>query len=404
MWYQRDYLSWLRKEFSKRQEDYVSTDVTLTATNKSDRPRDGDQRTRPVDGEVSPALEALRKYREGNVLLIGNPGLGKTTTIRRFMVEQALLAEDRPSIEIPVLVELKYLKSSASIMGLIKWFLNRCGGDISEKEVSKELRSGRMLVLFDGLNELRSDDAHADLSRFLEDFLQCTPMVFTSRNTRTAATRGVNTRLIMKGLSYSQRQEFVRKSLGEDADQMLVELRKRSSTLGETPLLLKMLCDVYRRHRNIPHSLGLVFREWTGDYSKFLAREPRGTAEDRKIWPKLMAYLAFAMTEGESSIYSQLAVSKEGAIQILTGFLEEQKWGNPGRDAARFIDQLVDCYLLKESEGGQIGFIHQLVQEYFTAEKLVNILPDMQDDDLITNWLNYVKWTEPIVFRAEISA
>ncbi|MFC1833552.1 HEAT repeat domain-containing protein [Thermodesulfobacteriota bacterium] len=403
MWIQRDYLSWLREDFSKREEDYVSTDVTLPATNKSDRPREGEQRTRPDDGEVSPALEALRKYREGNVLLVGNPGLGKTTTIRRFMLEQALRAQDRPSIETPVLVEPKYLKSSTSIMGLITWFLNRCGGDISEKEISNELRSGRMLVLFDGLNELRSDDARADLSRFLEEFWQFTPMVFTSRNTRTAATRGVNTRLVMKGLSYPQREEFVRKSLGEDADKMLVELQKRSSTLGETPLLLKMLCDVNRRRRNIPHNLGLVFREWTEDYSELVAQEPRGTAEDRKIWPKIMAYLAFAMTEGESSTYAQLAVSKEGAIRILTRCLEEQKWGNPGRGAARFIDQLVDCHLLKESEGGQIEFIHQLVQEYYTAEKLVNILPDMQDYDLTTNWLNYVKWTEPICMAMELA-
>ena len=399
----QDYLRWLRDDFSKGQEGYVSTDVTLSVANKSDRPRVGEDTTRPEGGEVSTALEALRKYREGNVLLVGNPGFGKTTTIRRFMLEQALSAEDRPSIETPVLVEPKYLKSSTSIMGLITWFLNRCGTDVSEKEVSNELRSGRMLVLFDGLNELRSDDAHADLSRFVEEFFQCTPMVFTSRNTRTAVTRGVNTRLVMKGLSYPQREEFVRKSLGEDADKVLVELQKRSSTLGETPLLLKMLCDVYRRHRNIPHNLGLVFREWTEDYSEFVARELRGTSEDRKIWPKLMAYLAFAMTEGESSTYAQLAVSKEGAIQILTRFLGEKKWGNPGRDAARFIDQLVDCHLLKESEGGQVEFIHQLVQEYYTAEKLVNILPDMHDDDLTTNWLNYVKWTEPICISMELS-
>lgn len=395
-----EYLRWLRETYCEKQGEYISTDITEPTKGKPDRAGEGALANCPEEGEISPALDALRKYREGNVILVGNPGLGKTTTVRRFMLEQAVRAENRSAAEIPILVEPKYHSSSKSIMGLIVSFLNRSGNDFSEKMVRKALSAGRLLLLFDGLNEIPSDDALRDLSCFLDEFSEYTPMVFTSRDVGTTGAKGIKIRLVMKGLSVAQREKFVRKSLGAEADKMLLALQKLSPTLGETPLLLKTLCHVFRKRGRLPHNLGLIFREWIADYT---AQELRGTEEDRRMWPKLTSYLAFAMTEGDSALYARLSVSKERAVQILTDFLEDKKWGNPGDQAERFLDQLLKCYLLQITGESAVEFPHQLLQDYFAAEYLLNVLPERSDEDVRSNWLNYVKWTEPICMTMELA-
>lgn len=43
-----------------------------------------------------------------------------------------------------------------------------------------------------------------------------------------------------------------------------------------------------------------------------------------------------------------------------------------------------------------IEFRHQLIQEYYAAEYLLRILPTLRDEQLKRDYLNYLKWTEPV--------
>ncbi|NER99707.1 MAG: hypothetical protein F6J86_38855, partial [Symploca sp. SIO1B1] len=52
--------------------------------------------------------------------------------------------------------------------------------------------------------------------------------------------------------------------------------------------------------------------------------------------------------------------------------------------------------------GNQIGFCHQLLQEYYTAESLLQRLKNLSDQQLKWDYLNYLKWTEPLALMMEL--
>ncbi len=55
-------------------------------------------------------LEGLQKYAPNHVLLVGHPGLGKSTALLRLLVATAQQALQNPQSQIPVLVELRTYK------------------------------------------------------------------------------------------------------------------------------------------------------------------------------------------------------------------------------------------------------------------------------------------------------
>lgn len=60
------------------------------------------------------------------------------------------------------------------------------------------------------------------------------------------------------------------------------------------------------------------------------------------------------------------------------------------------LDDLLKYHLLQNRKADQIEFRHQLIQEYYAAEELLRRLPHLSDEELKRNYLNYLKWTEPV--------
>jgi hypothetical protein len=80
-------------------------------------------------------------------------------------------------------------------------------------------------------------------------------------------------------------QEFVRTYLPEKGEQMLQQLGYRLQELGETPFILKMLCDVFVREAEIPKSRGELFRLFHSTVNKLKEeKEVVPVAERLRIW------------------------------------------------------------------------------------------------------------------------
>ena len=58
--------------------------------------------------------------------------------------------------------------------------------------------------------------------------------------------------------------------------------------------------------------------------------------------------------------------------------------------------------MIQLGANNQIEFRHQLIQEYYTAESLLKLLPSLGDDELKREYLNYLKWTEPLALMLEL--
>ncbi len=412
-------------------------------------------------------LDGLRKYADSHVLLIGRPGSGKSTALARLLLESAQthleinfqanresrlkttespahspfqrtsamsqgidsLADSVNNAAIPVLVELRYYQTS--ILDLIRDFLKRHHILLSNCEIEQLLFDGQFLLLVDGVNELPSEAARGDLQKFRQDYRNTTPMVFTTRDLGVGGDLGIEQKLQMQPLTEEQMWEFVCGYLPEQGEEMLKQLSGRLRELGETPLLLWMLCSVFVDNQNqVPANLGSVFRRFTEIYNNKLKQDIPVSDESRRWWRRLLQHLAWVMMQGGTSptdcrdaklppfgrSYANavstgglalstteilVAIPKQQARDILTQFLKEQDYHQP-RDAEVWLDDLLKHHLIQVGTDNQIEFRHQLLQEYYAAERLLLELPNLSDEQLQWDYLNYLKWTEPVALMMQL--
>ncbi|NEO09993.1 HEAT repeat domain-containing protein [Moorena sp. SIO3I8] len=406
------YLASIRQDYAQWWHVYTLTDVEdrkrkeqqatpglfnfdlMVQTIKSEQPQRDQNRE---ETERLPVLAGLRKYAAEHVLLVGRPGSGKSTALVRLLGDEGI--QDK----IPVLVELRYYQTS--VLELVKHFLeSHLGQPLDSKEIEKLLFDRQFLLLIDGVNELPSEAARLDLTKFRQKYQKTTPMIFTTRDLGVGGDLGIEKKLEMQPLSAAQMSEFVRKHLPQQGEQMLTQLGDRLREFGQTPLLLMMLCALFQDKGDIPSNLGLVFRSFTQFYSEKIKQDVNVSEESREFWPDLLQQLGFVMTTGNNPDQPEdisVAIPKTKAEEILTNYLLKKAVVNPNVCAKTWLDDLLNHHLIQPS-GELIEFRHQLIQEYYTAEYLWKQLPSLSDQELQQNYLNYLKWTEPLVLMLQL--
>ncbi|NEO72007.1 HEAT repeat domain-containing protein [Moorena sp. SIO3H5] len=408
------YLASIRDSYAQWWQVYTLTDVEgrkpkqqqptpvlfdfglMVQTIKSEQPQRDENREQDENREKTerlPVLDGLRKYAEDHVLLVGRPGSGKSTALVRLLGDKGIPGK------IPVLVELRYYQTS--VLELVRNFIKRHDVLLDSTDIERLLFEGQFWLLIDGVNELPSEDARVDLTQFRKDYQKRTPMIFTTRDLGVGGDLGIEKKFEMQPLSAAQMSEFVRKYLPEKGEQMLEQLGDRLREFGQTPLLLKMLCALFQDHGEIPSNLGLVFRSFTQFYSDNIKQDIKVSRESKLLWPKLLQELGFVMTAGDNPKEITVAIPKTKAEEILTDYLGKKPVVNSNVCPETLVDDLLNHHLLQQS-GDLIEFRHQMIQEYYTAEYLLKQLPSISDQELQQNYLNYLKWTEPLVLMLQL--
>ncbi|MFM7600461.1 MAG: HEAT repeat domain-containing protein, partial [Pseudanabaena sp.] len=345
------------------------------------------------------------KYAGHHVLLVGSPGSGKSTALARLLLQEAENALEDQQAKIPVLVELRYLPSEAnesSVCDRILAFMHKHDPslDIDEARIKKLLRQGRLLLLVDGVNELPSDRGRVMVNQFRELYQKTCPMIFTTRELSAGGDLGIAKRLEMQPLTEPQMEQFVMAYLPTQGERLLRQLSGRLREFGQTPLLLWMLCSLFQQSEQIPPNLGMVFRAFTVVYGDRIKQDVTLSKDSRAWWGRLLQYLAFKMTCCENLTDAQVAISRREAEQILVKFLRG-KVEFADDCAVRWLEDLLKHHLIQISND-RIEFRHQLIQEYYAAEWLLRLLPSLSDARLQHDYLNYLKWTEPLALMLEL--
>ncbi|NEO54024.1 MAG: hypothetical protein F6K54_13620 [Okeania sp. SIO3B5] len=444
----RDYAKWwevytltdVRGKKSLEQQQHISPLLDLGLMVQTVESEEKQRERQEEKIERLTVLEGLRKYAPNHVLLVGRPGSGKSTALARLLLEEAekLRSPLSPPLErgetretpafqrkdegqttetsletgetgktppflrgvggdlgsIPILIELRY--SQSSILSRIQAFIHKHHPTINIDTATLEtwLRKGEFLLLFDGFNEMASEAARQEVRTFRQDYPR-TAMVFTTRDLSLGGDLGIEKRLEMQPLTESQMQEFVCVYLPEHGEKLWQQLQGRLRELGETPMFLLMLCSVFGYKKVIPANLGLVFRSFTKTYSSRLKQDVPVDESSRRWWDRLLQELAWVMTNGESKTEIMVAISRQKAEEVLTEFLRGEVVA-PTDCAMRWLEDLLEHHLIQVGDDGEISFRHQLLQEYYVAERLLWQLSGLSDYELQWDYLNYLKWTEVV--------
>jgi HEAT repeat protein/energy-coupling factor transporter ATP-binding protein EcfA2 len=357
--------------------------------------------------EQLPVLDGLRKYALGDqrehVILAGRPGSGKSTALQQLRL--ALATEGL----VPVLVQLK---GDRSVPEMIQGEFRRAKQRVTLEQIDDWLLAGsetslqgnQLVLLLDGVNEIPTDDLRRDLATFREQN-STVPMIFTTRDLALGGDLGISRRLEMKPLTVLQMQKFVGQRLPDVGGKLLEQLSDRLREIAETPLLLKMLCNVFGTKGQIPENKGELFRWFDQEYDNFKGRPP--VSEDsRRFKSEILQHLAFVMMTGDPSKPTEfwLTIDRGVAEREIEKFLRERQESDAPSKSKEWLEDLLEYHLLQvAADASQVEFHHQLFQEYYAAEKLLSMFYDDHSDIAIEQrfqhfYLNYLKWTEVIGF------
>jgi len=404
------YLQSLVESYKKQQHLYTLTDLQVEVRVEKP-PEDSSQPPSPENKpetkiERLEVLAGLRKYvQQGKVLLVGKPGSGKSTVLQRFRWKWASEALEEGDRQIPVLVQLR---SDRSILEAICAEFRQAKLRVCPEEVDDLLLDGRLLLLLDGVNEMPSQQRRQELQLFHDDNPD-TPMIFTTRDLALGGSLGIEKKLEMCALTEPQMREFVHKHLPQHGDLLLGQLRDRLREIAETPLLLEMMCKVFKNTRKIPQSKGELFQEFDRQYDEF--KGGASVSEDfRRFKSEVLQQLAFVMLQGDSQRPTDgwVAISRDRAEGILECWLRDRGVVDAPTKAKEWLEDLLEHHLLQvAAKPEEIEFHHQLFQEYYAARALLKLLVerhiDAIDDERLQHfYLNYFKWTEPLAFMLSL--
>lgn len=360
-----------------------------------------------ADSEARPDSEAKPKIRTLNlipgiqeyakvepVLLVGSPGMGKSSALLRCLVEYAKQELAKPEPErIPVLIQLRRYQGNlvssddpAGMLALIKNALKpKFKRGIAISEIEDWLFEGRLILLLDGLNEMPSSSVRTQLRSFCEDLDQ-TPLICSTRESGVGDL-GISRKLVIQPPDSKEINRFLCECIPTAQVQKVESLLNRDRReLNRTPFVLWMLYHVIQETGTVPATLGEAFRKFFRFFKGRLEAAPV-TDDRRQAWDRWLRHLAFTMLSSPDPQDPGLVIAEEDAEAVLF-----EAFPPPYKTPS--LSELLKYHLLQE-ENGKITFHHQLIQEYYAAEALLK-LDNLTDKELKCDYLNHLKWTEPI--------
>lgn len=346
-----------------------------------------------------PILKGIQNYVESeHILLVGSPGVGKSTALLRCLVSFAKEELGKPEPRIPVLVPLKRynirFSSSEDPSGMLTLIRDALKPQLRLKisEVEELLFQKRLILLLDGLNEMPADTVRTQLKAFREECDEI-PLICTKREL-SSGDLGINRRLEVQPPSPPEIERFLRECMPGQAQQVLQLLSRDNRELSRTPFVLWMLYHLFQETGAVVETLGEAFRQFFQSFKKYKEDAPV-TDERRKAWNPWLEHLAFTMLNSPEPSDPGLVIFDDHAEKALA-----ERFGDLHGASSR-IEELLKYHFLERVSDREVSFHHQLIQEYYAAEYLLHYFPELLRDEegetkLKCHYLNYLKWTESI--------
>jgi predicted NACHT family NTPase len=335
------------------------------------------------------------------IVILGDPGSGKSTLLQYIALNWARTPLNNViSQPIPLLIELRtYIRdrNSGQCQDFLEFFHK--GSVIcrlNQRELHEQLKAGKVLVMFDGLDEVfdpaQRDEAITDIHRFTNDYPNVRVIV-TSRiiGYKPQRLRDAEFRhFMLQDLESEQIQDFIYRwhelTFTDEADkvrkrerlQQAINTSKAIGELARKPLLLTMMA-ILNRNQELPRdrpelynqASKLLLHQW--DVEQKLLENPRidSVAIDYKDKQAILRQVAYHMQAADKGLAGNL-IRGEDLEKILTDYLKSIEISQARTVARLLIEQLrsrnfILCFLGADS----YAFVHRTFLEYFCASEFV---------------------------------
>ena len=381
------------EEMEKVEESEALANLS-TALRERSRSFENEEGGRGRGGEVvqrEPALALLR--REPRALVVGAPAQGKSTLLRRWLLEVTERWQERPEDEpVPIYLRLAEWEASPGPAAgrLLRSARERLPqlGEIPSDAVERWLR-GPVLWLLDGIDEIRDPAERARLQDELAATAAQRPEDRWVVSTRPAGepSGGLGSGFVRTELPDLAAEQVAAvlerwEGLLEARGDCPFEARELAGSLHRTPglatvarnaLFLTLIVLFYARQRRLPHDRWEFYGEAESLLRDAWARHRLQRAGDHLpsgYLPQLLERLALDGMERGRVVWSRAELG-----QVTARFLEERGYTGREREqeVGRFLAAAEDLIGVLVAQGPErFGFLHLTFQEYFAARALVN--------------------------------
>jgi len=383
----------------------------------------------------SQRVELHEMLQQRRLVIVGDPGSGKTTFVRRIAsllcrswlgeeagaVKQHLGLEDQP---LPVFVRVSELLAHIAAAGSrqqgplspdaplwIPHFLGTTcidsGLELDQGYFQDALESGNCLVMLDGLDEAPTDEQRKSISRLAEQasntFGRCRFVV----TTRPAAYKH---EVVLSGFTQVQvdslEKEAIDKFLTRWCEALFPEnpqqavkhqhelttaLRSRVEIrrMASNPVMLTALAVVHWNEKRIPEQRADLYESVIGWLSRARKREAGRFPAERCV--SLLQKLALAMQNHQDG--RQVQVPRHWAAGVIATQWRELPVDEQLAAAEKFLaEEELDSGIIV-GRGDHVRFWHLTFQEYLAARGLAALAEDEQRS-ILRKTLYTAEWKE----------
>ena len=378
--------------------------------------REGDQR-QFQSGRQRSTQDGITVANEYQYLMVlGGPGAGKSTFLRRLGLEALKGNKSRFKHQcIPVMLELKQFAGKVNLIQAIAREFEDFGFPPSEKFVTQALKKGKLLLLLDGLDEVPKDRFNAVIDAIQKFAVRYEQNRFVA-SCRAAAYRSGFQRfrdIELADFNDDQIQQFIGNWFSSELDKQSgtaekcwevldQPANKAAKELAQTPLLLTFICLVYNRTQRLPtnrsklydKALDILLEEWAAEKRVQQDEIYQGLNIDlEKVLLSEIAYQGF--------VEDQLFFQQRQLIDSIKWFLADTVDNPKYLDGTAVLDAIaVQQGILVERAEDVFSFSHLTLQEYLTA--LYASQDSEQIEVLVTDHLADQRWREVFLLVAGI--
>ena len=323
-----------------------------------------------------------------NIIIIGSGGTGKSMLMRHLFVN----TQHRGSY-IPVLVELRKISSavkSDSLLKMVHSCIEEFDVKLDQVQFEYSLRSGKYLLLFDGLDEVK-EEIRDNVENLIQELSKKYPrngFVISSRR-EGVDFKELETYTVLKSLPLEKGQavELINRLRKNDdkvkafSELLSNELFEKHIDFASNPLLLTMMYVTFIDNNIIPEHLtdfyeaayDALYKRHDANKDGVFKRNYKCKKLGQKEFKDLFSYFCF-----QSYFVQQYEFSKEAIFEYIRNGIERLNLKGLIENPEMFFNDIKDIVCLIVEEGSIFKFTHRSFQTYFAAYYTATQVSDEQ--------------------------